>query len=805
MQNLIFSKFHTFCSILSVFIMFFSFVIFFTLIYYPRKLSRINLLIIIRSLYLFFTNFLLLFFSINNHFEQKYNYSTQVLSNFHLSFLFLTQVSINIEFYRSLRNPCYIIKYIFNNEFEILINAFIIIIISCVISICPFFFLNQDISIYDFIFSINNDDYFDISFYANKILSPLIVLSFSGLIYLYIRIRLYYSHLKEKSLEHLKYKNVTLLIINILYLCFAIFLIIIKFFYPEINSQYFHLITLILYFLDIYFHLFIVFHSGFYYYCLNKTFIGFIYNILFLGFFWRNSKYSRYCSLNISKHTQSINNFFNYKNYIIEDYTLDTLDFMLQSITTGLSIVYDDLKRKIYYFQSKIDFLSVENERMRLNSIKTSNSNITKSLLNRSDESNNNSNTNNDINEDESTSNMNSLYNFFQICSRSNIGNDDPENDRFSFKDCEDSNIVICPIFVKESIESMNLYKISKKEIIKSLLSHKFLSLLLTKSKRIFFKNINNLIINTYDGKFLIEMHTDIKLNKNFRDRIKQYFEYLNYGNFNSFMPVLLGVFRIKINNFKEIIVFISQNPLIEKIPKDYYNYWEILRYNFDEQSFIKFVSSKDNESFIVMGQFEDSKLNKHHIKFHLDDFKSFKEVIKNDIKFFKKISSKDFCLVLLYYEFENKNMNKNSIFIDNKPLNPESPFSIPKNTLTINNFFSEEINKKNNQLILSFSHNSHIQKKEDITTINEVTEDSIDKEIAVDVDMKKKTNDISGIQSMSNMSRSIIMNNGFDAYYNNYRVLLYFRWDNIFCHRNCVWDRYYNNYIYDVSKYFSN
>ena len=808
MQTLIFSEFHTFCSILSILIMILSFVLFFTLIYYPKKLSRINLLIIIRSIYLFFIYFLLFFFSLNNHFNKKYVYSTQVISNFHLSFLFLTQVSINVEYYRSLRNPCYIIKYIFDDEFEIFINVFIIIIISSILSIFPYFFINKDIHIYDFIFPSNNDYYFDISFKANKILSPLIICSFFGLIYLFFRMRLFYTHLKEKSLEHLKYTNVSLLIINILYLSLAIYLMLIALF-KDINSQIFHLLLILLSFLDSYFHLFKIFHSGFYYYSLNKTFIGCIYKIIFLGFCCRNTKYSN--NLNISKHTQSINNFYHFENYIIEDYNLDTLDFMLQSITTGLSIVYDDLKRKTYYFQSKIDFLSVENERIRRNSERTnnisSNSNITKSLLNKSgdQEEGNNSNINNDLNEDESTSKMNSLYNFFQICSRSYIGNDDPENDRFSFNNCEDANIIIAPIYVKESIESMNLYKITKKEIIKSLLSHKFLSLLMTNSKRIFFKNINNLIIGTYDGKLLIEMHTDIKLNKSFNQKIKNYFEYLNYGNLNSFLCVLLGIFRVRINNFKEILVFISQNPLIEKIPKDYYNYWEILRYNFNAQSFIKLISSKDNDTFIVMQRFEDSILKKNHI-FHIDDFKNFKDVLRNDIKFLKKISSNNFCLVLLYYEFENNNMNKNSIFIETKvPPNPDFQSSLSKNTFLANNFFSEETNKKNNKLILSLSHNSHIQKKEDITTINEVNEDSIDKEIIVDIDMKKKTNDISRIQAISNNSRSIIMQNGFEAYYNNFRVLLYFRWDNIFCHKRCIWDRYYNNYLGDVLKYFSN
>ena len=219
-----------------------------------------------------------------------------------------------------------------------------------------------------------------------------------------------------------------------------------------------------------------------------------------MGFFNRNISFPRNGDLKTTKHTESINNFYFFENYIIEDYILDTLDFMLQSIMTGLSIVYQDFRKQTYYFKSKIDFLSVENERIKTNQDNSAVSNLLSSINDEKEDSNNN-----EILEDESTSNMNSLYNFFKVCSKSYIW-DKSENDLFSFNNCEDANIIIAPIFVNESIESMNLYKINKHEIIKSLLSHKFLSLLMTNSKRIFFKNINNLIISTYDSKFLIEL-----------------------------------------------------------------------------------------------------------------------------------------------------------------------------------------------------------------------------------------------------------------------------------------------------------
>ena len=71
---------------------------------------------------------------------------------------------------------------------------------------------------------------------------------------------------------------------------------------------------------------------------------------------------------------------------------------------------------------------------------------------------------------------------------------------------------------------------------------------------------------------------------------------------------------------------------------------------------------------------------------------------------------------------------------------------------------------------------------------------------------LKKKTDDISNISDFSNNSKSMIIQNGFDASFNNYRGLLYFRWDNIFCTKKCSCDQnFYTNYINYIMKYFSN
>lgn len=155
------------------------------------------------------------------------------------------------------------------------------------------FFQEEILNIYSFVLSKNEENYFDIYFQENKILSPIIIIIFFGLFYLFFQIRKFYRNLKEKSLEHLKYTNATLLIINSLYLLFALLLFLIKLFFDDINSQIIHLLFISLSVLDSYICNFRIFHSGFYYYYLNKTFIGCVLNILFFGFCNRNISFPK--------------------------------------------------------------------------------------------------------------------------------------------------------------------------------------------------------------------------------------------------------------------------------------------------------------------------------------------------------------------------------------------------------------------------------------------------------------------------------------------------------------------------------
>ena len=145
--------------------------------------------------------------------------------------------------------------------------------------------------------------------------------------------------------------------------------------------------------------------------------------------------------------------------------------------------------------------------------------------------------------------------------------------------------------------------------------------------------------------------------------------------------------------------------------------------------------------------------------------------------------------------------MNKNSLFIEQR-----TKFDLPSSLIKSNNLknFSEET-RKNKNLILSFPNNSSSQKRHGTININETNEDITENEIKINIDMKKITDNISVIPDNSNISRSMIIQNGFDVSYNNYRGLIYFRWDNIFYKNKCTCcGNFYENYIDNVMRYFS-
>ena len=263
-----------------------------------------------------------------------------------------------------------------------------------------------------------------------------------------------------------------------------------------------------------------------------------------------------------------------------------------------------------------------------------------------------------------------------------------------------------------------------------------------------------------------------------------------------------IGVFKIKINNYKEMLIFVSKNPFIENLPRDFYNYWELMRFNLDKKKFNKIHSSKDGDSFVIFSKIDSLlSLTRNNNLFQLEDFNFFQETIKNDLKFFKSISSSNFCLLILYYEFEaNKNISKDSIF-------SKTRIKLINDSNSNSDFFkSRKINFSSSNFSLSNSENI-FKSPNKLISINLF--DDTDKEIFINPENKKKIDDdvfdIPIVSNDSKSSKSLIMKNGFETSYNNYKGILYFRWENIFYQNKSKSKRkFYTDYADEVLKYFS-
>ena len=156
------------------------------------------------------------------------------------------------------------------------------------------------------------------------------------------------------------------------------------------------------------------------------------------------------------------------------------------------------------------------------------------------------------------------------------------------------------------------------------------------------------------------------------------------------------------------------------------------MQFNIDKKKFNKLLSSKDGDSFIVSNEDSLYSLTRNNNLFQLENYELFQETITNDIKFLKSISSSNFRLLILYYEYEtNKNNSKDSIFskIRLKLINDSNSnsdlFKNKKINLSNSNFSLSNNTSNNNNLSLN---------KNMVTNLS----DDTDKEIFINAENKK-------------------------------------------------------------------
>jgi len=425
-------------------------------------------------------------------------------------------------------------------------------------------------------------------------------------------------------------------------------------------------------------------------------------------------------------------------------------------------------------------------------------------------------------------------------------------NDYSLFQDVLDNNnmmntnirVEIHSYYTNSCINNILEKNFSSKNIAKSLISHmninkiresnsssqedmpvNYNSLTVANAKESYFINLNNICFKTFDKKYSLEMfETNDEKNKleidsshkknNISDLIEKYFSYLqSVGINNTFLPIILGIFKIKINDLKPLLIIITDNSLVENVPIQNYTNWQLIR--FRENGIKKIASSRYSNNLILDDEIifkrvspkEKEKEIYNEIK--LNNYDEVKNVLLSDISFLKRVGSYSFSLLLMYYQYEGNQKHekfvKNGVIkiknnIDNKPeiIDDILPAKyLYDDSMKFNG--SEEMSGEMNNLMeldiknrsISSDNNNIFKRKNDNQSFENMSDDFYN---------KKKIN-----ENIINYSDQINIT-GYNGTFDSYNCLCYFNFENIFESKDKYLYNYkfYNDYLKKIMKYFS-
>ena len=325
-------------------------------------------------------------------------------------------------------------------------------------------------------------------------------------------------------------------------------------------------------------------------------------------------------------------------------------------------------------------------------------------------------------------------------------------------------------------------------------MQNKYWSLTANNAKEEYFKNLKNVSFKSYDKNFILdffetndgEISQNNKSNKDVANMIIQYFKYIQNGKgqTGSFLPILIGIFKIKINHFKTMLVFVSRNSLVQNVPKKFYTYWQLLL--FDRKKPIKIASSKNNKKSLIKDEplFErvfSIGMNKNNLnsnKILLKSYSDFKEVLSNDIKFLRDNHLAYVNLLMMYYEYENseKHEKEGALKIRKISSNEAQIIQVDMLEILINVDNEEEDNKKNDK---NKNKSSLRKSKNDKQLLNSLYSDKLedifeDEYFDFMPDSGKISNNLMDYSEKVNI-------NAYEGNFNDFTCVCFFSFENIF------------------------
>ena len=257
----------------------------------------------------------------------------------------------------------------------------------------------------------------------------------------------------------------------------------------------------------------------------------------------------------------------------------------------------------------------------------------------------------------------------------------------------EDINVKIVSCLTDKCVMNIRKFNLNPKQIASSLINHfviqkkqndnlinnsNFISLTSTNLKEEYFKNLKKVSFKSNDKFFNFEFFEtkDESISNDKLSILNNYFDYIQNGKgkTGSFLPEVIGIFKITINKFNPILLFISKNVLVENIPNNFFTFWQLI--NFDNDNPKKVASSKYKRNTLVKEDniFERFLIEGKMTNIFLKNFSEFKDIIENDFNFLQqnRILNVNFLMMYLEYENTKKHETKGAIQI-HKNINNEA------------------------------------------------------------------------------------------------------------------------------------
>ena len=828
--------------VLSIFLIFLTIVIFHPINKYKRFKVKEDQLFLQKILIttLFFCFFLL--FNILSFFDEEIKKHVYLASNFFFNTFFvlilLYNLMMTIEIYRTFVNPVHYFNRLFRQKQYNYIPELIILIIA-IISLSvdlgiAFNKLKEESEE-------NNDDLTLSYLFLIAEWKPFVIIIISIIcIIFYCKLKslisnFYFNH-QEKLLNVISKRSMN----NYLYLVFGIFYLfpliekIIK--NSSSNSEYVKLFGTLFFYIviidDYFIHLSEISTSKFCEYPLKRTLLGYFCSCFYkpkkaktgamAPLIGESSVYEKTeltgfqndfsSSLDLVSNRVSDKELISvYKNGLfIEDYFLSYFDQILNIITSSLNQAYNSkyfstqANEQTLTSKLKIEDISAIGGNMKDTSVSAIG---TKTVVNTKSELGDDTvkfNITKNIETDDLKRFQNILENRLLVKNHNNF-----------------LNISLNSFFTPRCLESIYNQKIKGRHVSNSLLSHmifspyaknknpdnpnaNYWSLFASNAKEQYFNKMKNTSIKTFDKQFTIDLFDTDNGELNFSEKgdnsilaqlLDQYFTYIHGKGINgTFIPSLVGVFKIKINNFKTLLVFITKNSLVENAINNNYSHWQLLRIMKGKPQ--KVASSqvnsgstlvKDDPIFERAFQIETIKDNPNYNKIAFKNYNDFQSIIQSDIEFMRQVGGKNFDLLLMYYEFENTQKHEKQGAIKIRQTNQGAEIveeSLPEDFLDDEMSGTTPISKP---------------KKKSIDFLSMGNGGFLDEDnFGNDYNMKKVMN------ALDKDDNNYM--NGFEGLFDNFNCICFFTFENVFDirKREAINDSFYANFRENILSNFT-